>query len=194
MTIILVTPLISERLRLPGIIGIIIGGMLIGPHEFGFLEDNDRIQFLSTIGLVYLMSSAGLEVDINQFMKVRARALVFGVITFTFPQMMGMGLGYILGLDWLGVILLGSAFASHTLIAFPILTKLGSQEMKLLPLPPAQLFSPTLAHSLCWQLSLARIKAVCLSGTSRNYLSCLHFSLPPLFSGCRVLENLSFKS
>lgn len=125
MAIILVTPLISERLRLPGIIGIIIGGMLIGPHGFGFLEDNDRIQFLSTIGLVYLMFSAGLEVDINQFMKVRARALVFGLITFIFPQLMGMGLGYILGLDWLGMILLGSAFASHTLIAFPILTKLG---------------------------------------------------------------------
>ena len=125
MAIILITPLISERLRLPGIIGIIIGGMLIGPHGFGFLEDSDRIQFLSTIGLVYLMFSAGLEVDINQFMKVRARALVFGVITFIFPQFMGMGLGYILGLDWLGMILLGSAFASHTLIAFPILTKLG---------------------------------------------------------------------
>lgn len=125
MAIILITPLLSERLKLPGIIGIIIGGMLIGPHGFGLLEDNDRIQFLSTIGLVYLMFSAGLEVDINQFMKVRARALVFGLITFIFPQLMGMGLGYILGLDWLGMILLGSAFASHTLIAFPILTKLG---------------------------------------------------------------------
>lgn len=125
MAIILITPLISERLKLPGIIGIIVGGMLIGPHGFGLLEDNDRIQFLSTIGLVYLMFSAGLEVDINQFMKVRARALVFGIITFIFPQLMGMGLGYILGLDWLGMILLGSAFASHTLIAFPILTKLG---------------------------------------------------------------------
>ncbi len=125
MTIVLVTPLLSERVRLPGIVGVILGGMLIGPHGFGLLEDNDRIQFLSTIGLVYLMFSAGLEVDINQFMKVRARALVFGIITFIFPQLMGMGLGYILGLDWLGMILLGSAFASHTLIAFPILTKLG---------------------------------------------------------------------
>jgi len=125
MTIILVTPLLSERVRLPGIVGIILGGMLIGPHGFGLVQDNDRIQFLSTIGLVYLMFSAGLEVDINQFMKVRARALVFGIITFIFPQLMGMGLGYILGLDWLGTILLGSAFASHTLIAFPILTKLG---------------------------------------------------------------------
>jgi|GEM_PF-6352477 len=110
MAIILITPLLSERLRLPGIIGIIIGGMLIGPHGFGLMQDGDRIQFLATIGLVYLMFSAGLEVDINQFMRVRTRALVFGIITFAFPQLMGMGLGYILGLDLLGMILLGSAF------------------------------------------------------------------------------------
>ena len=125
MSIILVTPLLSERVRLPGIIGIILGGMLIGPHGFHLIEAGDRMEFLSTIGLVYLMFSAGLEVDINQFMRVRGRALVFGFFTFLFPQLMGMALGKILGLSWLGMILLGSAFASHTLIAFPILTRLG---------------------------------------------------------------------
>lgn len=125
MSIILITPLLSERVRLPGIIGIILGGMLIGPHVFGLIEDNDRMQFLSTIGLVYLMFSAGLEVDINQFLRVRNRSIVFGFFTFLFPQLMGMGLGWILGLNWLGMILLGSAFASHTLIAFPILTRFG---------------------------------------------------------------------
>ena len=125
MTIILITPILSERVRLPGIIGIILGGMLIGPHGFQLIEAGDRIEFLSTIGLVYLMFSAGLEVDINQFMRVRGRSIIFGFFTFLLPQLMGMGLGWILGLDWLGSILLGSAFASHTLIAFPILTRLG---------------------------------------------------------------------
>jgi len=125
MTIILVTPILSERVRLPGIIGIILGGMLIGPHGFHLIEAGDRIEFLSTIGLVYLMFSAGLEVDIIQFMRVRGRSIVFGFFTFLLPQLMGMGLGKILGLDWLGMILLGSAFASHTLIAFPILTRMG---------------------------------------------------------------------
>ena len=125
MSIILVTPLLSERVHLPGIIGIILGGMLIGPHGFGLIQDGDRMQFLSTIGLVYLMFSAGLEVDIHQFLRVRGRSIVFGFFTFLLPQLMGMGLGKILGLDWLGMILLGSAFASHTLIAFPVLTRLG---------------------------------------------------------------------
>src|SRR5687767_5796727 len=125
MSIILVTPLLSERVRLPGIIGIILGGMLIGPHGFHLIDAGDRMEFLSTIGLVYLMFSAGLEVDINQFMRVQGRALVFGFFTFLLPQLMGIGLGKLLGLEWLGMILLGSAFASHTLIAFPILTRLG---------------------------------------------------------------------
>jgi Kef-type K+ transport system membrane component KefB len=125
MSIILFTPLLSERVKLPGIIGIIIGGMLIGPHGFHLIDAGDRMEFLSTIGLVYLMFSAGLEVDINQFMRVKGRAAVFGFFTFLLPQLMGMGLGYILGLEPLGMVLLGSAFASHTLIAFPVLTRLG---------------------------------------------------------------------
>jgi Kef-type K+ transport system membrane component KefB len=125
MSIILVTPLLSERVRLPGIVGVILGGMLIGPYGFHLIEAGDRMVFLSTIGLVYLMFSAGLEVDINQFIRVRGRSLVFGFFTFLLPQLMGMALGWILGLSWLGMILLGSAFASHTLIAFPILTRFG---------------------------------------------------------------------
>lgn len=125
MSIILVTPLLSERVRLPGIIGIILGGMLIGPHGFGLIEAGDRMVFLSTIGLVYLMFSAGLEVDLPQFMRVRGRSVVFGFFTFLLPQLMGMALGRVLGLSWLGSILLGSAFASHTLLAFPLLTRLG---------------------------------------------------------------------
>lgn len=125
MTIILVAPILSEKVRLPGIVGIILGGMLIGPNGLNLLAANDRMEFLSTIGLVYLMFSAGLEVDFHQFMKVRGRAVVFGVLTFIIPQAFGMLLGWILKMPWLGMILLGSAFASHTLIAFPILTRLG---------------------------------------------------------------------
>ncbi len=125
MAIILIAPILSEKVRLPGIVGIILGGMLIGPNGFNLLAANDRMEFLSTIGLVYLMFSAGLEVDFHQFMRVRKRALVFGLLTFLFPQGMGMLLGWILGMPILGMILLGSAFASHTLIAFPILNRLG---------------------------------------------------------------------
>lgn len=125
MTIILVMPILSERVRLPGIVGIIIGGMLIGPYGFKLISVDDRMVFLSTIGLIYLMFSAGLEVDFHTFMRVRKKAAIFGLLTFLFPQLMGMGLGWLIGLPWLGMVLLGSAFASHTLLAFPLLNRFG---------------------------------------------------------------------
>ncbi|MDO9086493.1 MAG: cation:proton antiporter [Anaerolineaceae bacterium] len=125
MAVLVITPLISESIRLPGIVGLIIGGILVGPHGLGWLKNDIQIELLSTIGLLYLMFSAGLEVDIHQFKRVRTRALIFGLFTFLIPQIMGIAFGRWLGLNWLGAILLGSAFSSHTLIAFPILTRLG---------------------------------------------------------------------
>jgi len=94
MSIILITPILSERVKLPGIVGIILGGMLAGPYVLGLLPAGDRIEFLATIGLIYLMFSAGMEVDIHQFARVRTKAMVFGLLTFSFPLLMGMGLGW----------------------------------------------------------------------------------------------------
>lgn len=125
MSLILVMPLLSERMHLPGIVGVIVGGMIIGPYGFNILAADGRMEFFATIGLVYLMFSAGLEVDFQQFLRVKGKALIFGLLTFFFPQVLGMTLGWIIGLPWLGIILLGSAFASHTLLAFPILNRLG---------------------------------------------------------------------
>ena len=125
MAVLLITPLVSESIHLPGIVGLIIGGILVGPYGFKLLQTSSSIELLSTIGLIYLMFSAGLEVDLPLFKRVRKRALVFGLLTYIIPQLMGLAFGHYLGLNWLGSLLLGSAFSSHTLIAFPILTKLG---------------------------------------------------------------------
>ena len=125
ISVILITPLISERFKLPGIVGLIIGGMFIGPNGLHLLAVNESIELLSTVGLIYLMFSAGLEVNLQQFNRVRNKSLIFGILTYALPQTMGLVFGRLLGMDWPGSILLGSAFSSHTLIAFPVLTRLG---------------------------------------------------------------------
>ena len=125
MGVILIAPLLSTRLRLPGIVGLVVGGILIGPFGFNLLETEGIVELFSIIGLIYLMFNAGLEIDLAQFNRVRNRAILFGVLTFTIPLISGMLLGRWLGFTWGGAILLGSALSSHTLIAFPILTRLG---------------------------------------------------------------------
>jgi nucleotide-binding universal stress UspA family protein len=125
MAVILVTPLLSEWLHLPDIAGLIMGGLLVGPHGLNLLSASRTIELLSTVGLIYLMFSAGLEIDLYQFNQVKNKPLVFGAMTFAIPEISGVFLGRAIGLDWLGAVLLGSVYASHTLVAFPILSRLG---------------------------------------------------------------------
>ncbi|MFO8035936.1 MAG: cation:proton antiporter [Anaerolineales bacterium] len=125
MAVILITPILSERIRLPGIVGLILGGILVGPHVLGLLRMSQTIELLGTIGLVYLMFAAGLEIDLGQLKRVQNKAIVFALFTFTIPILAITGLGRAFEFGWSSAILLGATFASHTLIAYPILSQLG---------------------------------------------------------------------
>src|SRR5690606_41371667 len=76
--IILLAPLLLKRIKIPGIIGLIISGIAIGPNGFNLLEQNSAVDLFSTIGLLYIMFVAGLELDMNEFTKTRHKSVLFG--------------------------------------------------------------------------------------------------------------------
>ncbi|MBB4637775.1 cation:proton antiporter [Longimicrobium terrae] len=123
--IFLVVPLLFEKLRVPGIIGLIVAGAAVGPHGFGLLLRDPTIILLGTVGLLYLMLMVGLELDLNEFNRYRNRSIVFGALSFAIPAAAGLAVGLGLGYSLLSALLVASAFASHTLLAFPIASRLG---------------------------------------------------------------------
>ena len=124
--IILLAPMIMKRLRIPGLIGLIVAGIIVGPNGLNLLLRDASIVLFGTVGLLYIMFLAGLEIDLNDFQKNRNRSLVFGAFTFLIPQTVGTLVGYyVLGFGWASSILLASMFASHTLLAYPIASRLG---------------------------------------------------------------------
>lgn len=126
MLMLLVAPLAVRKMRLPEIIGLLLAGVIAGPNALGLLERDATFQLLGTVGLLYIMFTAGLEIDLNRFAKYRNHSLVFGVLTFLVPQTLGTLAGmYILGLEFMVAILLASMFASHTLLAYPVTSRLG---------------------------------------------------------------------
>ncbi len=126
LLIILLAPLILGKFNIPGIIGLILAGVLIGPYGLGLLENNSPIELFSTIGLLYIMFLAGLDLDMNQFKVVKNKSLVFGILTFTLPLLIGFPVcRYILGLDFWASLLTASMFSTHTLVAYPIVSKFG---------------------------------------------------------------------
>lgn len=125
LAIMLVAPLLFERLRLPGIVGLIIAGVVVGPYGLGLLERGSTMILLGTVGLLFLMFMAGLETSLDDLKYNGDKALVFGLATFIIPMLLGTGAMLLLGYGFLAAILVASCFASHTLLALPILNKLG---------------------------------------------------------------------
>jgi Kef-type K+ transport system membrane component KefB/nucleotide-binding universal stress UspA family protein len=125
IAIMLVAPLLFERLRLPGIVGLILAGVIVGPHGFGLLERDKTIVLLGTVGLLFLMFMAGLETSLDDLKYNAKKAVFFGLATFAVPMLLGFGAMKMLGYSFLASILVASCFASHTLLALPIASKLG---------------------------------------------------------------------
>lgn len=126
LIIILAAPLILNRFKIPHLLGLIIAGAIIGPHGFNLLLRDSSIILSGTAGLLYIMFLAGLEIDMGDFKKNSGRSLLFGMYTFLIPMTLGTAVGlYVLNFSLETSILLASMFASHTLIAYPIISKLG---------------------------------------------------------------------
>ena len=109
--IILLSPILLRKLKIPGIIGLIISGVIIGPHGLNVLEQNSAVKLFSTIGLLYIMFIAGLELDLKEFQRNKNKSLVFGFLTFTIPLIFGFPVCYyLLKYDFTASLLISSMF------------------------------------------------------------------------------------
>lgn len=126
LLIMLCAPMILNRLKIPHVIGLILAGVLVGPHGFNILARDMSFEVFGQVGILYLMFLAGLEIDMYRLKRNIGRGAVFGLYTFFIPLLIGAAGAYIfLGLDLLTSTLLASMFAAHTLLAYPIISRLG---------------------------------------------------------------------
>jgi Kef-type K+ transport system membrane component KefB len=124
--IILFAPLLLNKLKIPHIIGLIVAGIIIGPYGLNLLLRDSSIVLFGTVGLLYIMFTAGLEIDLEEFKKSRIKSFVFGLFTFSVPIVSGtIAAYYILGFNLPSSILLASMLSSHTLLAYPIASRYG---------------------------------------------------------------------
>lgn len=125
LIIILFAPIILNKFKIPHILGLIIAGAIIGPNGVNLLERDGSIILSGTAGLLYIMFLAGLEIDLGDLKKNSSKSIAFGLFTFIIPMTLGTVTGlYVLNFSLPTSVLLASMFASHTLIAYPIVNKL----------------------------------------------------------------------
>lgn len=128
MFILLLAPVVMQRLKLPSVVGLIGAGVVFGPNMVGLIERDATFQLMGQVGLLYILFNAGLEIDLAGFRKARLKSAGFGSLSFLIPQVVGASVVYAMGLldhGWTAAILLASMFGSHTLLAYPVASRLG---------------------------------------------------------------------
>lgn len=126
LLIILFIPILSDKVKIPHLLGMIIAGVIIGPYGLNLIARDSSIILSGTAGLLYIMFLAGLEIDMNDFKKNAIKSSLLGIYGFVIPMLLGTVIGiYLLQFSPMTSVLLASMFASHTLITYPIVSKLG---------------------------------------------------------------------
>ena len=128
LVIVLVVPILCEKVHVPAIVGLILAGFLIGPQCFGLVERGPVIDTLGQLGLLYLMFMSGIEISLSDLQRERWGSVLFGLYTFIFPAVLGFAAGYwLFGYPLPASILLGSMLGSHTLITYPVVSRYNIQ-------------------------------------------------------------------
>jgi len=162
LLIILTIPPIFERIRLPGLVGLLVAGVVIGPDGLGLLSaEKETMKLLSEIGKIYLMFVAGLEIDLEDFRKTKNKSMGFGFATFIIPMIFGTVVGQMFGMGLNSSILVGSLLASHTLLAYPIVNRLG--------VVTNQAVTVTIGATIFTDIGALLVLAICISIHSGDF-------------------------
>jgi Kef-type K+ transport system membrane component KefB/nucleotide-binding universal stress UspA family protein len=126
LLIIFISPLLLRKFHIPGIIFLIISGVIIGPHGLNIIEKSGAIDLFSTIGILFLMFIAGLNLDQQQLLRTRYKSLLFGSLTYIIPFSIGLPVCYyLLDYSFITCLMIANMFATHTMVSYPVVTRLG---------------------------------------------------------------------
>lgn len=131
LLVILATPLLLDKLRIPHIIGMILVGMALGEHGLGILSRDSSFELFGQVGLYYIMLLAGLEMNMGDFKQNRFKALALGLLCFAIPISLGFAANVlVLGYSAVSSILLASMYASNTQVSYPIVIRYGISHVR----------------------------------------------------------------
>jgi Na+:H+ antiporter len=127
IAVIVGVPPLSRRVGLPETVGLLLFGVVLGPHVLGlFGEDRPIANFFAELGKLLLMFSAGLEIDVVLFRKAQVRSIIFGLVTTAVPLFLGALFALAFGYAVIPAIVVGSLLASHTLLGLSVIRRLGA--------------------------------------------------------------------
>jgi Kef-type K+ transport system membrane component KefB len=118
---------IATRLKLPGVVGEIAAGCLVGPSVLGLITPSEPLEVLAEIGVVLLLFSVGLETRLDDLKKIGRSAFLVGILGVVIPFALGTLWAHTSGFDWSKSLFVAAAFvATSAGITARVLQELGA--------------------------------------------------------------------
>ena len=153
LLIILLGPLLFRRMQIPTIVGLIIAGMAVGPYGFGWLDRDASFRIFGEVGILYIMFQAAVDIDMFHLKQQSGRGITFGLLSFLLPMVIGvLAVRWAFGVGWDTSVLIGSMYASHTLVTYPVVGRFGLQN------------SRAAAIAVCGTIVAVMLALLCLAG------------------------------
>ncbi len=88
---------LAIKLRQPYVLGLLVAGMLLGPHQFGVLHESELVTLFSEVGAILLLFAIGLEFSVKKLSNLALKAVTLA----------GVKMGIIILVSYLAAGLLG---------------------------------------------------------------------------------------
>ena len=131
LLIILICPIIFRRIGIPHIVGLILAGIIVGPYGINLLARDASFEIFGEVGILYLMFTAAVEINLFHLKKNLKKGFIFGLLTFAIPTVFGIfGSRFAFGANWSTCALISTMYAAHTLVSYPIVSRFGLQNAR----------------------------------------------------------------
>lgn len=117
---------VARALRLPPIVGYLVGGLVVSPFTPGFIGDSDAMNQLSEVGVMFMMFSTGLHFSLKDLFEVKGIAVPGAILQIAVGTVAGYALAQAFGWTPEAGIMLGlSVSIASTVVLIKNLTDAG---------------------------------------------------------------------
>ncbi len=118
---------LARKVGQPAVLGELVAGVLIGKHALGLINPTLEVwQLLAELGVVLLLFTIGLEIDLDGLLRVGPVSLLVALVGVVLPFLIGYATCRMLGLERLPSVLIGAALTATSVgITAKVLAELG---------------------------------------------------------------------
>lgn len=121
--------MVFNRIKVPPLVAFILTGAIVGPYGLSVIKGQDQVASLAELGIILLLFTIGLEFSFKDLWKIRAIAIVGGMLQVVLSFAFFFALASFMGLAANQAILMGFLFSlSSTAIVLKILHERGEMD------------------------------------------------------------------